>query len=129
MNRHFSPSEEIESFFFHNNFKDILCLIAFQLILREKEHPHAIIPLSADLNGKRFTDLSEKTVGYLKKDAHTVPGLSFCILSCPVLQVFYDLQRSRHCPMAPPAFNIYDGADPAVVMFKTFPVQSLLYLI
>ena len=33
------------SFFFHNHFKDILCLISFQFVLREEKHTYAVISL------------------------------------------------------------------------------------
>ena len=31
--------------FFHNHFKDILCLISFQFVLREEKHTYAVISL------------------------------------------------------------------------------------
>ena len=65
----------------------------------------------------------------LKKDAHTVSGLSFRVLSRPVLQVLYDLKSSRHRAVALFPFNINDRADTAVVMFKALAVQPLLVLI
>ena len=56
MDRDLSPAEEIQSFLLYDHLKDILRLVPLQLILREKEHPHTVVPLSAETDPQRFTD-------------------------------------------------------------------------
>ena len=125
MYRHFSPAEEIQSFFLNNDFKDILRLIAFQLILRQKKHPDSVIPLAFQVNAQRLTDFLKELVGYLQKNTDTISGLSFCVLSCSVFQVLYDLKRSGNCAVALHTLNIYDRTDTAVVVFKPLAVKPL----
>ena len=125
MYRNFSPAEEIQAFFLYNNFKDIFSLIAFQLILRQEEHPDTVISLAFQVNPQRLTDFLKELMGYLQKNTYTVSGLSFCVLSCSVLQVLYDLKRSGNCTVALHAFDIYDRTDTAVIVFKTLTVKSL----
>ena len=125
MYRNFSPAEEIQAFFLYNNFKDIFSLIAFQLILRQEEHPDTVISLAFQVNPQRLTDFLKELMGYLQKNTDTVSGLSFCVLSCSVFQVLYDLKRSGNCAVALHALNIYDRTDTAVIVFKTLTVKSL----
>ena len=125
VNRDFSPSKEIQTFFLYNNFKNIFRLISFQLILGKKEHSHSVIPLSAESDAKRLTDLAEESVGNLQKNSHAVSGLSFRILSCSVFQVFHNPEGACNSTVAFHTFNIYNCTDPAVIMFKTLTVQSL----
>ena len=55
-------------------------------------------------------------MGDLQHDAHAVPGLSFRILPCTVLQVLYDMKRALHGQVALFSILIHHRADPAVVM-------------
>ena len=68
-------------------------------------------------------------MGDLQHDAHTVPGLSFRILPCAVLQVLYDMKRTFHGEMAFPSIFIYYRANAAIVMFKSRGIQSPYLLI
>ena len=122
MDRHLSPAEKVQSFFPDDDLEDLLRLISFQLILREEEHADAVIPLSIDRDAERLTDLLEKPVRDLKQDPHAVPGLSLRIFSRSVLQMLYDLERSRYGTVAFLSLDIYDRADPAVVVLKAFSV-------
>ena len=62
MYRHLSPPEEIQSFFFNNDFKYIFSLIAFQLILRQEKHTNSVIPFAFQVNAQRLTDFLKEFV-------------------------------------------------------------------
>ena len=87
---HFSPAKEVHAFLLHDDLKHLLCLIAFQFILRQEKHSNTIFSLSAKLNSKLFAFFGEKFVGDLNHDTYTVSGLSFCIFTCTMLQVLHD---------------------------------------
>ena len=125
MNRHFTPAQEIQSFFFYNYFKNIFRLISLQLILGKKEHSHTIISFAPQSNAERLTDFAEESVRNLQKNTDAVSGFSFRILSCSVFQVLYNPEGARNSIVTFYAFNIYNCTDSAVIMFKAFPVQSL----
>ena len=70
------------------------------------------------MNPQRLCHPYKEFVGNLCQDADAVTGLSFCVLTCPVLQIFHNLKCIFYCGMAFLSFDIDTGADTAVVMFK-----------
>ena len=125
MDGDFAPSQEIQAFLFYDNFKNILGLISFQLILGKKEHSHSVISLSTQSDSERLTDFAEKAMRDLQQNSHPVSGLPFGVLSGSVFQVLHNPEGACNRTVAFYAFDIYNGADPAVIMFKTITVQSL----
>ena len=67
-------------------------------------------------------------MGNLQKDPNTVTSLSLCILSCTMLQMFYDPEGIRNSFMCFFAFNVYNCTDTAVVMLKFPAIQPLVLL-
>ena len=49
---HFAPAKEVEPLFFADDLKQLLCLIALQLFLREEEHADAVFPLRAQRDAR-----------------------------------------------------------------------------
>ncbi len=84
------PPQKFHTFFFHNDFKHLFGLAAFQFILGEEKHTHAIFSFTADMNLGLPADLCKKTVRNLSQYANAVPGFAFCILPGAVLQLFHD---------------------------------------
>ena len=119
-----SPSQKFQAFLLHNDLKHLLCLIFLKLILGKEEHAHTVFPGFSDGNSKRGRYLLKKLMGDLCENSHTVTGLSLCILSCAVLQVFHYFQCIFHCRTALFALNVYAGTDTAVVMFKFRTVKG-----
>ena len=122
--RHLSPAEKTHALFFDNDFEHLLCLIAFQFVLRQEEHADAVFPLAARLHAQRPAGLEEEFMGNLYHDPHAVAGFAFRILSGPVLQILHNAQRIFHGFMRLHAFDIDDSADSAVVVFKPRIVHS-----
>ena len=89
--RNLTPSEKFQTFFLKNNLKHLLCLCTFDLVLREEKLCDAIFSLIANLKSLFLTGFLEKFMGNLEKDTYTVTGFAFCILTCAVFQMFYDL--------------------------------------
>ena len=63
----------------------------------------------------------------LCQDSDTISCLSLCILSGSMLQIFHDMQCTCYCTVAFLTFNINDCSNTAVIMFKTFTIQTLLW--
>ena len=89
--RNLTPSEKFQTFFLKNNLKHLLCLCTFDLVLREEKLCDAIFSLIANFKSLFLTGFLEKFMGNLEKDTYTVTGFAFCILTCAVFQMFYDL--------------------------------------
>ena len=89
--RNLTPSEKFQTFFLKNNLKHLLCLCTFDLVLREEKLCDAIFSLIANLKSLFLTGFLEKFMGNLEKDTYTVTGFAFCILTCAMFQMFYDL--------------------------------------
>ena len=123
-----SPSQEFHPLLLHDDLKHLLRLIAPQLVLGEEKHTDTVGSLLAQVNTQSRGRLREKAMGNLKQDSHTVAGLSLGILSCPVLQIFYDLQRIGHGLVCLYPFHADNSADTAVVMLKFGTVQSHVVL-
>jgi len=60
-------------------------------VLREEKLCDAIFSLIANLKSLFLTGFLEKFMGNLEKDTYTVTSFAFCILTCAVFQMFYDL--------------------------------------
>ena len=116
---HLPPAEELHAFLLHNDLKHLFSLAAFQLVLWEKEHTHAVFPLPADADAGFVTDPREEAVADLGQDAHSVSGSALGVLSGPVLQMLHDSQRVRHDLVALFPFYIDHGSDSTVVVFKS----------
>ena len=69
----------------------------------------------------------KELVGDLQKDTYTVTGLSLSILTCAMFQILYDPQSILHNCMTFLSLDVDYCTDTAVVMFKLFPVQTLLH--
>ena len=52
---------------------------------------NAVFSLITNLKSLFLTGFLEKFMGNLEKDTYTVTGFAFCILTCAVFQMFYDL--------------------------------------
>ena len=89
--RNLTPSEKFQTFFLKNNLKHLLCLCTFDLVLWEEKLCDAIFSLIANLKSLFLTGFLEKFMGNLEKDTYTVTGFAFCILTCAVFQMFYNL--------------------------------------
>ena len=89
--RNLTPSEKFQTFFLKNDLKHLLCLCTFDLVLREEKLCDAIFSLIANLKSLFLTGFLEKFMGNLEKNTYTVTGFAFCILTCTVFQMFYDL--------------------------------------
>ena len=108
----------------HNDFQHLLCLKAFESILREKEHAHTVAPRVSqafypDFRGR----FDHQLVRDLHHQADTVTGLAAGVFAGPVLQFLNNLQSVVNRAMALLAPNADDRADSAGVMLKGFPVQ------
>ena len=121
--RNLSPSKEFQPFLLCNDLKHFLCLIALQLILREKEIANAILTLSANFDSQLFCDLFHKLVRYLRQNTDTITCLALSILTGSVLQIFHDPKRVFHDRAALLSLNIHAGSDTAVIMFELCTVQ------
>ena len=125
--RHGSPSEKFQSFFFHNDLKHLFRLCTFDLMLWEKELCNTVFSLFTDFKAFFLTGLFEEFVRNLQKDTNTITGLSFCIFTGTMLQMFYNPERIGNCIMSFFTFYIYNNTDPAVVVFKFTAVQTMIF--
>ena len=112
------------------NIQHFLCLQPFQGILREKEHSDPVASRGAEI---RNSDLGRGSDHQLMRDlhheTHAVPCLSARVLSCPMLQLFHNLQRIIHSPMGLFSPNADHGSDAAGIMFKRRVIQRKLILV
>ena len=84
----------------------------------EKELGYTIFSLAADLKALFLTDFFEEFMGDLEKDTDRHRRFSFCIFTCTMLQILYDLKSIGNCIMCFLSFYINNGSDTAVIMFK-----------
>ena len=127
-NRNCTPSQKLQSLFFHDDLEHLLCLGTFDLLLREKELGYTVFSLSTNVKALFFTDLLKKFMGNLKKDTDTIAGFSFCILTSTMLKILYDLKSIGNCIMCFLSFYINNGSDTAVIMFEFRAVEALLLI-
>ena len=125
--RHGSPSEKFQSFFFHNDLKHLFRLCTFDLMLWEKELGNSVFSLVTNLKSFFLTGFFEKFMRNLQKDTNTITGLSLCIFTGTMLQMFYNPERIGNCIMSFFTFYIYNSTDPAVVVFKFTAVQTMIF--
>ena len=123
-NRHFTPSQQFQSFLLQDHFKHLSGLGPLQLLLRQKQLGNTVISLISESDPAVFL---KKSVGNLQKNTDTVPGLALGILTCTMLQIFHDPQCILHDRMTFRSLDVDNRSDPAVIMFKLFPVQTLLH--
>ena len=126
--RYRTPSEKLKAFFFYDDLEHLLCLGTFDLMLWEKELGHPVFSFTTDVKALFLTDFFEKFMGDLKKDADAIAGLSFCILTCTMLQILYDLKSIGNGVMGFLSFYIDNGSDTAVIMFEFRAVETLLLI-
>ena len=129
MDGQISPSQELKPFLFYNNLKHLFGLISCKLILRKEKHTNTIGSLLSQLDTKKLCHLLKKTVRNLKHNSYAVSCLALCILSCPVLQILYNVQSLVHGFMTFYAFNISNRTNSAVIMLKSGIVQSETFII
>ena len=125
--RNVSPSEKLQSFFFHDDLEHFFCLGAFDLVLREEELCDTIFSFLTDIKALFLTGFFEKFMGDLQKDTNTVTGFSLCILTCTMLQMFYDPESIRNSFMCFLSFDVDNCADTTVVMLKFLAIQALFF--
>ncbi len=116
---HVPPAQELHALLGHDDLQHLLCLGPLQAVHGEKEHPHAVIPLTPQGDSKVPGGFYHQLVGHLEQQAHAVAGLSGGVLSGAVLQLFHDLQRVVHRLMGLSALDVHDRADAAGVVLKT----------
>ena len=103
------------------------CLGAFDLVLREEELCDTIFSFLTDIKALFLTGFFEKFMGDLQKDTNTVTGFSLCILTCTMLQMFYDPESIRNSFMCFLSFDVDNCADTTVVMLKFLAIQALFF--
>ena len=126
--RHCTPSKKLQAFFFHDDLEHLLCLGTFDLMLWEKELGYTIFSLASDLKALFLTDFFEEFMGDLEKDTDAIAGFSFCIFTCTMLQILYDLKSICNSIMCFLSFYINNGSDTAVIMFEFRAVEALLLI-
>ena len=122
INRDFTVTEKFQTFFFHDDLEHLLCLVTFQFILWEEDLGDTILSLLSDRDPQFVTFFFEEFVGDLQQDTYTVSGLSLCIFSCAMLQIFYDFQSIFYCGVAFDAFAVDDCSDTTVIMLKLLSI-------
>ena len=93
-------------------------------MLREEKHPHPILSFSRQADPLLSHLFYEEIVRDLRKDPNAVSGLSFRILSGPVVKMFHDRQRVTHQLMALSSLDVNDSSDPAIIMFKGCVIKA-----
>ena len=88
--RNLTPSKELQTFFFKDDLKHLLCLCTFDLVLWEEKLCDTVFSLIANFKSLFLTGFFEKFMRNLKKNTYTITGFAFCIFTCTVLQMFYD---------------------------------------
>ena len=119
--------QEAPGLLFHDDLEHLLCLGTFDLMLW-KESWATPYSLSADLKALFLTDFFEEFMGDLEKDTDAIAGFSFCIFTCTMLQILYDLKSICNSIMCFLSFYINNGSDTAVIMFKFRAVEALLLI-
>ena len=126
LHRHLPPADKLHAFFLGDDLHHLHGLAPFQLVLREKEHAHAVIPRSAQVESQLPAFPAEKFMRDLEQNPHAVSRLSLSVFSCPVFQLFHDIQRLFHHTVVLTAVNADDGADPAGIVL---PVRIVYFKI
>ena len=120
---HLPPAQKAQTLFLADDLKQLFRLVALQFVLREKEHAHAVFPLSAQGNAQPGGRFLEEFVADLQKDAHAVAGFALGVLAGAVLQMLHDLQGVVQRLVALAALDVHHRADAAVVVLKFRVVQ------
>jgi hypothetical protein len=93
---HVPPAQKFHALLGHDDLHHLFGLGPAQTVLREEEHAHAVVALSAQLYLLNQRGPLHKLVGHLYHDAHAVAGLARRVLAGPVLQLLHDLQGAVH---------------------------------
>ena len=125
--RNGSPAKKLQSFFFHDDLKHLFGLGTFDLMLREEKLCDTIFSFLTDIKALFLTGFFEKFMGNLQKDTYTVTGLAFRILTCTMLQMFYDPESICNSFMCFLSFDIDNCTDTTVVMLKFLAIQALIF--
>jgi hypothetical protein len=123
---HVPPAQKLHALLGHDDLQHLLGLGTLEGVRGEEEHPHAVVPGSAQFDARGGGGLCHQAVGHLNHQAHAVAGFAGGVLSGPVLQLFHDLQCPVHGVVGLNALDAHHGADAAGVVFKIRPIQPPL---
>ena len=92
----------------------------------EEKHSYAVISFRS--NCKTFTGrrIDKKFMGILQNNSYSVTGFTFGILTCPVLKLFYDIQRLCDNLVLLSAVNIDNRPDSAGVTLPRRIIYSFV---
>ena len=116
MGGHIPPAQEVQPLLGRDDLQHLLGLGPLQRVCGEEEHAHAIIPGAAQGDALGGGRLHHQLVWHLNHQPHAVTGLAGGVFTCPVLQLFHDLQGTVHCGVGRRALQIDHGADAAGVV-------------
>ena len=123
---HFPPPEHLDPFGFRQLFENSGCIPGADLILRQEEHAHAVVPRIAQGNTLFPGPGRKERVGQLRHNAYAVAGGSLRVASRPVRQPLNNAQRLVHRPVGRFRIQVHHGAHAAAVMFQFFMIKRIL---
>ena len=125
---HLPPAQEGQPLFGRDDLQHLLGLGPLQLVRGEEEHPHAVVPGTAQVDAVCGGHLHHQLLGHLDHQAHAVSGLAGGVLAGPVLQLLHDFQGAVHSGVGGRPLQIHHGADAAGIVFHPGIIDRYLSL-
>ncbi len=95
-------------------------------VLRQKEHRHAVVPLTRQQRAVALRLLAEEAMRYLEQDARAVSGVALQATSPTMLEVHQNRQGVVNNCMASLALYMGNCTDAAGIVIKLRPPEPLL---
>ncbi len=119
--RNLPPSEEGQALLFRDDLQHPHGKGPLQSVLRQEAHSDAVISLAERLrilNAGILHRPRKEAVTDLQQNADAVAHAAGCILSCPVFQLFHNMQGIVQHPVILMPVDVDDDADAAGIMFS-----------
>ena len=123
---HVTPAEHAEAFLGYDLFNNSLLVLALLLVFGEKHKADSIIALSWHLKASFFfTDLLEKIVRKLDKDASAIPRDWIATAAAAVVEIHANLECTLNNAVGLAALHVDDQANSAVFVFVPWVIETL----
>ena len=123
---HGPPAQDGQTFGGSQPVEDAPGALRSHFILRQKEHPHAVVAGVAQRDALFPGPGSEQAVGKLGHDAHAVAGGARGVAARPVGQALHNGQRLVHGAMGGFSRQVHHGADAAALVFQFLVIEGIL---
>ena len=126
VHRHVAPAQHHHPVVPHHLLEHLLALVPRHHLLRQKHHPHRVLPLRRQLDPQLGRLLAEKLVRRAEHDPRPVPAVRLAPARPPVAHVLQHQQGVGNDLVRRLTLDVADEADATGVMLAGGVVQPLL---